>query len=173
MNIGQNVSQLAQCFHIPVHVHINACTSIIILILYPRCNYLIFDTLFMYMQCNNFIEKYGSEIIKLIVNHTDPETICSIIHLCTSSYANTQLKDTGVFVYLCLYVCIYLCLCLCVSVCVCVSVYRSMSVSLSVCIGLCLYFCVCVYRSLSVSLCLCVCISTGFHLEHSSREGKT
>ena len=93
--------------------------------------------LFVYIQCDDFIEKYGDKIIKLIVNHTDPDTICSLIQLCTSSYATVQLKDTGVFVYLCLYMLV--------------------SMSLSVCISLCL--CVCVYRSLCLYLCVCVSVS--------------
>ena len=88
--------------------------------------------LFVYIQCDEFIDKYGDEIIELIVKNADPDTICSLIRLCTSSYATVQLKDTGVFVYLCIYVCIYVCVC----------VYQSVSVL--VCIGLCLYLCVCV-----------------------------
>ena len=91
--------------------------------------------LFVYIQCDDFIEKYGDKIIKLIVNHTDPDTICSLIQLCTSS--SVQLKDTGVFVYLCL--------------------YMFVSMSLSVFISLCL--CVCVYRSLCLYLCVCVSVS--------------
>ena len=70
-----------------------------------------FNMLFVYIQCDEFIEKYGDEIIKLIVENADPDTICSLIQLCTSSYATVQLKDTGVFVYLCLYVCIYVRVC--------------------------------------------------------------
>ena len=110
--------------------------------------------LFVYIQCDDFIEKYGDEIIKLIVNHTDPDTICSLIQLCTSSYATVQLKDTGVFVFICL----YLCLCQCVSVCVsvfvfigpsvCISVFVFIGPSVCISVFVCLYLCRVSFRTM-------------------------
>uniref|UniRef100_A0A3B5MG44 Saposin B-type domain-containing protein n=1 Tax=Xiphophorus couchianus TaxID=32473 RepID=A0A3B5MG44_9TELE len=33
-------------------------------------------------QCNDFVDKYGAEIVEFLLSSAAPHTICSLLHLC-------------------------------------------------------------------------------------------
>lgn len=40
-------------------------------------------------DCTSFVQQYGPEIIKLLLNEVQPKKVCTLINLCTSTAKKT------------------------------------------------------------------------------------
>ena len=45
------------------------------------CGHVICPLIFL-QQCDNFVSKYGEDIIKLLLEAVSPKVVCSVLHLC-------------------------------------------------------------------------------------------
>ncbi|XP_065912710.1 uncharacterized protein [Dysidea avara] len=61
-------------------------------------------------ECQDFVNKYGKDIIDALINDVGPNAVCVVIHLCTTSTKNVKsnIPVGGVECDLCLYVTKYL-----------------------------------------------------------------
>ena len=45
-------------------------------------------------KCNDFIDKYGKQIVAFLLSSAAPHSICALLHLCLLDEASTVGEDT-------------------------------------------------------------------------------